>query len=228
MRTVAFVPLKLNNERLPGKNTRRLRNGHPLLSYILGALSGASGVDETWVYCSDESVRPLLPEAVRFLQRSAKLDGTLTPINQVMRAFALDVEADVYVLAHATAPFISRAHIEQAVQAVRSGRHDSALAVQRLQEFLWQDGRPFNYDPAQIPRTQDLPVMHVETTGLYVYTRQLVHEQGRRIGRSPCLIEVTRIEAVDINEPIDFEMADALASALDLQPEGRRQALSTG
>lgn len=223
MNTVAFVPLKLNNERLPGKNTRRLSNGEPLLSYILGTLSDVHGIDDTVVYCSDETVCEFLPPGVRFLKRSTQLDGAYTPINDVMRAFATDVDADIYVLAHATAPFISRDHIEQAVQAVRSGAHDSALTVQRLQEFLWQNGQPLNYDPAQVPRTQDLPVMHMETTGLYVYTRELVLKHGRRIGRRPRLIEVSKVEATDINEPIDFDIADALAARLGLRPAVRNE-----
>ena len=29
MKTVAFVPVKLNNERLPGKNTKPFHNGNP-------------------------------------------------------------------------------------------------------------------------------------------------------------------------------------------------------
>lgn len=36
--TVAFVPLKLNNERLPGKNTKPFTNGKPLITYILSTL----------------------------------------------------------------------------------------------------------------------------------------------------------------------------------------------
>ena len=33
---VAFVPVKLNNERLPGKNTKSFDGGKPLIEYILG------------------------------------------------------------------------------------------------------------------------------------------------------------------------------------------------
>ena len=34
MKIVAFVPVKLNNERLPGKNTKPFTNGDPLISYM--------------------------------------------------------------------------------------------------------------------------------------------------------------------------------------------------
>lgn len=86
----------------------------------------------------------------------------------------------------------------------------NALTVTRLQEFLWKDGRPINYDPAAVPRTQDLPPLYTETTGAYAYRRELILEQDRRVGASPALIEVSKIEAVDINEPVDWIVADAL------------------
>lgn len=38
MKTVTFVPIKLNNERLPEKNIKKFTNGKPLISYILISL----------------------------------------------------------------------------------------------------------------------------------------------------------------------------------------------
>lgn len=73
-RTVAFVPLKLNNERLPNKNTKQLSDGTPLLSLILNTLKQIENVDDVYVYCSDESVIKYLPKGVKFLQRSTELD----------------------------------------------------------------------------------------------------------------------------------------------------------
>ena len=215
MKTVAFVPVKLNNERLPGKNTKPFSNGRPLISYILETLGKVQSIDEIYVYCSSPEIQEYLPENVKFLQRDPYLDLSTTSFNKVLTYFARDVDADIYVLTHATAPFISEKTFESAVAAVASGKHDSALAVRKMQEFIWKDGKPLNYDPAAIPRTQDLEPYYVETCGMYVYTRQLITEEERRIGHTPCLIEVSEIEACDINNPDDFIVADALAQQMD-------------
>ena len=211
MRVAAYVPMKLNNERLPNKNTRAFDNGRPLLSYIFKTLGQVLGIDAIHAYCSDPAITPYLPPQVKFVQRSTSLDRSATRINEVMLSFAVDVPADVYVLAHATAPFISAGSIAAGLDKVLHSGHDSALSVQGLREFLWRDGAPLNYDPATIPRTQDLPPLFAETTGLYIYRRHLIVEQNRRIGSNPYLIEVSKIEAVDINEAIDFEIANAIA-----------------
>ncbi len=212
MKTVAFVPIKMNNERLPGKNTKKFSNGVPLIKYILSTLLKVGSVDEIYVYCSNPQIKEYLPEGVRFLKRSEYLDLSTTSFNEVLTGFANDVAADIYVLTHATAPFISAASFESAIAAVKSGKYDSALSVEKLQEFLWKDGKPFNYDPNHIPRTQDLEPYYTETCGLYVYTSDLIKNEKRRIGHNPYLVEISKIEACDINNPEDFIVADAIAS----------------
>ena len=208
-KVVAFVPVKLNNERLPGKNTKAFDGGKPLIQYILNTLKQTHGIDEIYVYCSDEAITSYLPEGVRYRKRSSQLDRSNTLILEVLEAFAKEVEADTYVLAHATAPFLSSLTIEAGIQAVTSKEYDSALTVTPCHEFLWMNGKPFNYNATEIPRTQDLKEMYIETTGLYVFGRDLLLKQHRRTGEHPYLISVSRGEAIDINEPIDFVFANA-------------------
>ena len=113
-------------------------------------------------------------------------------------------------MTHATAPFIETVSIRKGLEAVRSGSYDSAFAARKVQEFLWKDGKPWNYDPDRIPRTQDLPPLYQETSGFYIYTREVITQLGRRVGLRPFLVEVGEIEGVDIDEAEDFLIADAL------------------
>ena len=45
--------------------------------------------------------------------------------------------------------------------------------------------------------------------GLYVYTKKLIKD-GRRIGSNPYGVTVDFIEATDINNPIDFDLAQVI------------------
>lgn len=54
----------------------------------------------------------------------------------MLKAFAEDVDADIYVLAHATAPFIKAKTIETAIDKVKNEEYDSAFTVKPIQEFL--------------------------------------------------------------------------------------------
>lgn len=211
MKVVAFVPIKLNSERVPMKNIRPFSNGKPLIQYILNTLKTVKGIDEIYVYCSTEEIEKYLPNGVQFYKRDKYYDLSSTPFNEVLISFAEKIPADIYILTHATAPFIDSERFEEAIEVIKSGVYDSALAVSELNEFIWKDGKPWNYDVENIPRTQDLEKLYVETCGLYAYTKELILEQKRRIGKHPYLIKISKIEAMDINVEEDFIIADAIS-----------------
>lgn len=214
MKIVAVVPIKLNSERVALKNIRPFDGGKPLIYYILETLIKVQNLDEIYVYCSDEKIKEYLPKKVKFLKRDKYYDLSSTPFNEVLQGFSKAVDADIYVLTHATAPFISAESIELGIEQVASGKHDSALAVCELQEFLWKDNKPINYSLENIPRTQDLPILYTETCGLFVYTRDLILKKNRRIGENPYLVKVNKIEACDINTEDDFVIANAIYNSL--------------
>ena len=120
MKKVAFVPIRLNSQRVEGKNLRLL-GGRPLMCHLLESLAAAKSIDEVYVYCSNPAVKEYLPEGVRFLQRDERLDSNTTLGAEIYDAFTSEVEADIYILAHATSPFIRTATIENAVERVESG-----------------------------------------------------------------------------------------------------------
>ena len=210
MKTVAIVPMKLNNRRLPQKNTKPFTNGKPLCYYILSTLLKFEGIDEVYVYCSNPDIRDFIPEGVKYLKRSESLDQDTTKMNEVLKCFAADVPADIYVMTHTTAPFVKAESIKKGLDAVVSGEYDSSFAAKKLQDFLWKDGVPFNYELDNIPRTQDLPPLYEETSGFYIYEKTVMTELGRRIGNKPYIVEVGEIESVDIDEAEDFMIADAI------------------
>ncbi|MBR1731343.1 MAG: acylneuraminate cytidylyltransferase family protein, partial [Ruminococcus sp.] len=200
MKTVAIVPMKLNNRRLPQKNTKCFTNGKPLCWYILSTLLTVEGIDEVYVYCSNPDIKEFIPEGVKFLRRSETLDQDTTKMNEVLSSFAQNVPADVYVMTHTTAPFISKKSIENGLNAVLSGEYDSSFAAKKLQDFLWKDNAPFNYELDNIPRTQDLPPLFEETSGFYIYKSDVITKLNRRIGDKPYIVEVSEIESIDIDE----------------------------
>ena len=215
MKTVAFVPIRLNSQRVAGKNLRPL-SGSPLMCHILKTLTETEGIDEVYVYCSDESIRPLLPEGVRFLRRDPSLDRDTTLGREIYDAFTSEVDADLYVLAHATSPFIRPATIAGALGKVKSGEYDSAFSAERIQTFAWFGGRPLNYRLDNIPRTQTIEPVYIETSAFFIFPKRLWCEQGRRIGDRPWMAVVDRIEGLDIDYPEDFAMAEIIAASRDL------------
>ena len=209
MKITSIMPIKLKNERLPGKNTKLL-GGKPLLHYELENLLKTGLLDVVYVYCSSEEIIDYLPEGVTFLKRPEYLDLPTSNFSQIFTNFMASVDSDIYVYAHATAPFITVDTMKQCIEAVVSGKYDSAFCATKIQDYLWKDGEPLNFDATNVPRSQDLDPIYRETSGVYVYTKDVFAKHHRRIGMKPFVKEVSFKEAVDINNPEDFALAEAL------------------
>jgi CMP-N-acetylneuraminic acid synthetase len=209
MKVTAVVPIKLNNERLPGKNLKMLGD-RPLIQYILHTLTSIPLINSVYVYCSDERICDFLPPQVRFLKRPEFLDLPSSNFNQIFDSFISEVESEIYVYTHATAPFLRAETIVECIEEVKRGKYDSAFTVSKIQDFLWMNGEPLNFDVSDTPRSQDLPPIYRETSGVYVFTRESYVATHARIGKHPYMKEVSFRESVDINNPEDFELAEKL------------------
>lgn len=211
MKTVAFVPIKLNNERTPGKNTKKFYDGTPMIQCILKSLIQVKGLDEVYVFCSKEEIKDYLIEGVKFLKRPEYLDTAEATPQDIISEFMKLVDADIYMVSHATSPFVSVKHFEECLNAVKSLEYDSSFTGEKIQRLLWSaDNTPLNFEPTNVPRTQDLEPIYNEVSAAYVFTKETFVKYKRRIGIHPHIVEVSGVEAVDIDYPEDFEIANAV------------------
>lgn len=210
MKITAFIPIKLNSERIPGKNTRRFSDGTPLCHFIQKSLLQVPEIDQIYVYCSDEGIRRYLLPGVEFLRRPAELDSSTTHCGDIIDSFIGAINSDIYVLCHATSPFMESRHIEACIQAVANGGYDSSFTCKRVTEFMWSKGKPMNFERGSIPRTQDMDEIYAELPTPYVFTRNVFEKYHGRTGDKPFMCECSAIESVDVDWPEDFLIADAI------------------
>ncbi len=134
-------------------------------------------------------------------------------MNDVLLNSVNQIEADYYLQTHSTNPVLQSETINRAVQEFLDNypMYDSLFGVTRLQTRLW-DGlaRAVNHNPAILLRTQDLPPIYEENSCLYIFTREILESKHNRIGDRPLMFEIDRLEAVDIDEELDFRMAEFL------------------
>lgn len=213
MKVVAFVPIRLNSKRVAGKNLKLLGD-KPLLLYILETLVKVPQLTDVYVYCSQESIIPYLPKGVKFLKRDCSLDSDETLGKEIYEAFVRDIDADIYMLAHTTSPFIKPETISNALEKVINGGHDSSFSAQKIQTFTWYDGKPLNYDLKEIPRTQTIEPVYVETSAFYIFKREVWTELHQRVGSRPFMAITDAIEGVDIDNPEDFDFATKIIGSL--------------
>jgi CMP-N-acetylneuraminic acid synthetase len=215
MKVVAFVPIKLNNERLPNKNILPLGD-KPLCRHLLDTLTEVEEIDEVYVFCSDESIIKYLPAKVKFLKREKELDAFTAKHYDIVQSFISRIEADVYVNAHVTNPFLKSDNIRRGLRSILNGEYDSVCAVSEIREHLWFKGKPYNFTFDNPPRTQDLEPLFAET-GLFMYKKEVFINTRTRYGEKVFLLPIDKIEATDINYPEDYELAKAIYSLKNIE-----------
>lgn len=210
MKTVALIPIKLGSKRVPKKNIKPFFDGTPLMHFIQRTCLESKYIDETYIYCSDESIKDYVLPGVKFLKRPDFLDGDDKNANDIISEFMKNVDADIYVNTHTTSPFAKPKTIDECISHVASGEYDSSFCAEAIRTFMWKDGKPINFDPNHFPRTQDLPLVYGETCIAYVFKKETFQKYNRRVGIKPFIKEVGKIEAMDIDYPEDFEICDAI------------------
>lgn len=215
LKIAALVPMRHHSVRVPGKNYRLLA-GRPLFHHILQALLDVPQISEVVV----DTDSPIIMEGitgqfprVRVLERPEHLRADTVPMNEILMYDTSQVSADFYLQTHSTNPLLRVETIARAVQFMLTNypAYDSLFGVTRLQTRLWDAlGRPVNHNPAILLRTQDLPPIYEENSCIYMFTRQTLELRRNRIGERPYLFEIDPAEARDIDEELDFLIADLL------------------
>ena len=214
MTLIALLPMKGNSERVPGKNLRDCA-GKPLFHWVTEALLGAGRVDHVVVDTDSDDIEAAVCSvfpAVEVHRRPVHLHGDLVPMHDIVAHLVSVLEGDVFLQTHSTNPLLTSETIDRAVAAFEDrGDRDSLMSVTPWQtRFYRQDGTPVNHDPAVLLRTQDLDPIFEENSSLYIAPRQLVEATGRRVGPRPLLFPMDRQEATDIDEELDFLIAEHL------------------
>jgi CMP-N-acetylneuraminic acid synthetase len=150
---------------------------------------------------------------VQILERPEHIRADTIPMNEVLLHDVSQIKADFYLQTHSTNPLLKPETITKAIESFLSKypEYDSLFSVTRLFSRLWdQLGRPINHNPAILLRTQDLPPIYEENSNIYIFTRNTLENRRNRIGERPLMFEIDALESTDIDEELDFRIAEHL------------------
>lgn len=216
----AIVPMRHHSERVPGKNYRPFA-GKPLYHHIIETLQACPQVDRIVIDTDSPTIMEDAAQhfpAVTVIERPEHLRSGHTAMNDVLLNAVQQIDAQFYLQTHSTNPLLKPETLNAAIAQFLASypAYDSLFGVTRWQTRLWdQLARPVNHNPAILLRTQDLPPMYEENSSMYLFTREILEQRHNRIGERPILYTVDRLEASDIDEEIDFQLAEALYHLLN-------------
>jgi YrbI family 3-deoxy-D-manno-octulosonate 8-phosphate phosphatase len=217
---IAFIPARGGSKGIPGKNVRALC-GRPLLYWVLDAATGCDRIEKVYVSTDDPGIARCVEaygnSRVFTTSRSAATATDTATTESAMIEFAQRTEFDSMVLIQATSPLLRAQHLAEAIHHFQESGADSLVSVVRQKRFTWsiRDGRavPANYDPRQRPRRQDFEGYLVENGAFYITQRTGLLTTGCRLSGHIAAYEMPEESYLELDEPRDWEIIEALLRA---------------
>lgn len=211
MSIVAMIPIKSKSKRVNNKNFL-LFNGLPLYEHFFKKLIHNKIFDDIYVDTDSEEIsRCAHSYGFKVIERPEWLTRDSANGNDLLLYEAGIVKADYYIQLFITAPFLTCETIKNASNIlINSDVYDSVLTVNEEYSWFWFNGKPVNYDPEVLPRSQDAQPIIRETTGLYAIRRDVLLKRKCRIGYKPYFLVVDSIEGADLDTNLDFYIAEKI------------------
>ena len=217
---VAIIPARGGSSRIPGKNAKEF-NGQPMITWPLEACSQVRAISHTVVSTDDQKISRIARDAsaTAVIDRPAELAthtaGTAPVIRHAIND--LDVDDDAVVMCLYPTATLTAAIVEEVLAlshqipdrfVVTVGRHRSP----HERSLEPRDGGLMSLSSTKhlLTRTQDLPQRYFDAGKLYVARASVwkARETMMEIPFVPFLLPDWA--AVDIDEPGDWAVAEAL------------------
>ena len=221
MKVTFLLPMKGNSERVPNKNLKMF-NGKPLFHAVIDKVINSIYINKIIINTDSkliaESALKNYKDFVSIHKRPKNIQGDFVSMNKIIEYDLENSDSDIYIQSHSTSPLLSISSLDLAIKKMINNNKDfdSIFSVTKIQtRFYDKNGKPFNHDPKDLIRTQDLDPLYEENSGFYIFTKQsFKNANNKRIGLKPLMFEIDKIEAIDIDEPEDFKIAEIIHSQL--------------
>ena len=196
--------------RVPNKNIKPF-GGSSLLEIKISQLLKI--LPKVYVNSDSENILRLAEQygAIPIL-RNPKFATSEISINEVYAEVTKPIPHEHILFAHVTSPLIKTSTIQNCVNMYNNlpKPYDSVCTVQLLKKFIWYKGKSINYNSNKMPRSQDLPDYHMIAFAINILPKKLLLNLKNIVTNNYFPIELDEIEAMDIDDKLEFELAEYL------------------
>ena len=210
MKTVCIVPIKENSKRVKGKNFKKINN-IPLYQHLFKKLL-KTNFDEIYVDSDSKIIeREAKKYGFKFIKRLRKLSKDNANGNDLLNYHSSIIDAKIYFQLFITSPLISIKTINNCILKIQKAKkYDSILTATKIYSWFCYRDKPINYKPSVLPRSQNASPIIRETTALYGIKSESLKKYKCRIGKKPFFYYVDQIEAIDLDEYLDFKIVESI------------------
>lgn len=224
MTDVIFIPARAGSVGVKGKNKRRL-NGRPLIDYTVDFAKNLTELCDIVISTDDPEIFEMYKKDVKIMYNGLRPDSLSGPEVQTKDVIAYELEKldKVYKnlwLFQPTCPFRKsetffkcRSFLEKNYTSVVTVRNVGGEHPMRMKRLIGE--RLINYVDTgreNMEPRQSLPPVFLRSGSMYGITLDEFKKHGELVSDNCAGVEVMDQEIINIDTPLDFQLAEILAS----------------
>ena len=214
---VALIPVREGSNRVKKKNFRSFFKSQSIFDIKVQQLKSSELINDIYVSSDSKRVKNLCKKKnIKFLKREAKYcKDHIYPWHEIHNSILKKIPGDPYVAwCLTTAPTFLR--FDQAIKEFKKNEKnfDSLVGVLPAKNFVLNEkGVPDNFNPGiWHPYSQELEKKYYITGSIFLAKKSNMMKWRYWFGKKPLLFKLKKIEAIDIDEPEDFNLAKRIYS----------------
>ena len=221
MKKLAIIPARGGSKRIPKKNIR-LFLGKPIIAYSIEKALASKLFDEVMVSTDDKDIAEI---AIRYgakvpffrsINNSDDHATTIDVIEEVLNEYkVLDKFFDYTCCIYPCAPFLRVENLQNSFLKLELNDYDCVFPIVRF-SFPIQRAVKINdnqklallYPEHELTRSQDLKPYFHDAGQFYVFNVEHIIKEDKLYTTNSGIFEIPEIEAQDIDNEIDWQMAE--------------------
>jgi len=220
IKRLAVITARGGSKRIPKKNIREFC-GRPIIGYSIQAAKDAGVFDTVMVSTDSEEIADIAKKEgaeVPFL-RSEATSGDFATTSDVILEVLLEYEKkgvffDEVCCIYPTAPFVTGEKLKEAVAILEDKKYDGVMPVTPFSfpplRGMVMDGDKISYkwEKYEDYRSQDLETIYHDCGQFYVLDVEIFKQTKKLVTKNTGAIEISEMEMQDIDNEIDWKLAE--------------------
>ncbi len=214
---VAFIPVRGGSKSIPLKNIKEFC-GKPLIYWTAKAANDVKIIDEVIIATDSLEIEIIVKsfnfEKVKIYRRKEENAQDDSSTESVMLEYIEQSNLsskDIFILIQATSPLLVSNDLIGGLEKYEKEDINSVVSCVRTKRFFWNEvGKPLNYDFMKRPRRQDFLGLMMENGAFYINSIENILKYKNRLSNNIAVFEMKEYTSVEIDEPEDWIIAEAL------------------
>ena len=208
MKIAAVIPARKGSKGIPNKNIRLL-NGKPMIAYAINNALKSKFITDIIVSSDSKEIKSITKcFGAEFKERKEELCADDITLDKVIFDAICDKHYDIVITLQPTSPTLQVETLDKAIQYFIDNSLDTLISAVNSPRLSWiyKGGK---IQPAYSKRLnrQYLPAEYTEA-GAFVISKYKVISEATRIGKKVEIFEISKEEAMDIDDYSDLMYAE--------------------